>query len=70
MSDPPAPEEAEAFIDDKSPDAYEKLVDRLLASPRFAEMRATDWLDAVRFADSDSAKTAHAGCHAAQFVGA
>jgi len=49
---PPTPEEAAAFLHDQSPDAYEKLVDRLLASPRFAEMRAMDWLDAVRFADS------------------
>ncbi len=49
---PPTPEEAEAFLNDKSPDAYEKLVDRLLATPRYAEMRAMHWLDAVRFADT------------------
>ena len=49
---PPTPEEAEAFLNDKSPDAYEKLVDRLLTSPRYAEMRAMHWLDAVRFADT------------------
>lgn len=49
---PPTPEEAAAFLNDRSPDAYEKLVDRLLASPRYAEMRAIDWLDAVRFADT------------------
>jgi len=49
---PPTPEEAGAFLRDGSPDAYEKLVDRLLSSPRYAEMRAMDWLDAVRFADS------------------
>ena len=49
---PPTPQEAEAFLNDKSPDAYEKLVDRLLASPRYAEMRAMHWLDAVRYADT------------------
>ena len=49
---PPTPQEADAFLNDRSPDAYEKLVDRLLASPAYAEMRAMHWLDAVRFADS------------------
>ena len=49
---PPTPQEAAAFIDDSSPDAYDKLVDRLLASPRYAEMRAMHWLDAVRYADT------------------
>ena len=49
---PPTPEDAAAFLNDQSPDAYEKLVDRLLASPRYAEMQAMHWLDAVRFADS------------------
>ncbi|HLY15878.1 MAG TPA: PSD1 and planctomycete cytochrome C domain-containing protein [Bryobacteraceae bacterium] len=49
---PPTPQEAAAFLNDRSPDAYEKLVDRLLASPEYAEMRAMHWLDAVRFADT------------------
>ncbi|MGO4885260.1 MAG: PSD1 and planctomycete cytochrome C domain-containing protein [Bryobacteraceae bacterium] len=49
---PPTPEEAEAFLNDRSPNAYEKLVDRLLASPAYAEERARHWLDAVRYADS------------------
>jgi len=49
---PPTPRESAAFIADSSPDAYEKLVDRLLASPRYAEMRAMHWLDAVRYADT------------------
>jgi hypothetical protein len=49
---PPTPQEADAFLNDRSPDAYDKLVDRLLASPAYAEMRAMHWLDAVRFADS------------------
>jgi hypothetical protein len=48
----PTPEEMRAFLADSSPDAYEKVVDRLLASPRYAEQRATHWLDAVRYADT------------------
>src|SRR5262249_3720396 len=40
---PPTPEETAAFVKDPSPDAYEKLVDRLLASPRFAEQQAMRW---------------------------
>ncbi len=50
---PPTPEEAEAFLCDLSPDAYERLVDRLLASPAFGERMAWDWLDAARYADSN-----------------
>ncbi len=49
---PPAPEEVEAFVNDKAPDAYEKLVDRLLASPHYGERWARHWLDLVRYADS------------------
>jgi hypothetical protein len=49
---PPTPEEARAFENDRSPDAYAKVVDRLLASPRYAEQQAMHWLDAVRYADS------------------
>ncbi len=48
----PSPEEAKAFVSDRSPDAYEKLVDRLLASPRYAERQARRWLDLARYADS------------------
>ncbi|MES2695184.1 MAG: DUF1553 domain-containing protein [Verrucomicrobiota bacterium] len=48
----PTPEEADAFVADKSPDAYAKVVDRLLASTRFGEHRARYWLDYVRFADT------------------
>lgn len=48
----PTPEEVVAFEKDKSPDAYEKLVDRLLASPRFGERQARRWLDLARYADS------------------
>ncbi|MFO0824394.1 MAG: DUF1549 domain-containing protein [Gemmataceae bacterium] len=50
---PPTPEEVEAFVVDKDPQAYEKLVDRLLASARFGERSARLWLDLVRYADSD-----------------
>jgi mono/diheme cytochrome c family protein len=49
---PPAPAEVDAFIADRSPDAYEKLVDRLLASPHFGERWARPWLDLARYADS------------------
>ena len=49
---PPTPEEVEAFANDPSPDAYDKLVDRLLASPHYGERMAIGWLDVVRFADT------------------
>ncbi|MGM9487879.1 DUF1549 and DUF1553 domain-containing protein [Ideonella sp. YS5] len=48
----PTPEEVKAFVDDKSPNAHEKLVDRLLASPHFGERQARRWLDLARYADS------------------
>jgi hypothetical protein len=49
---PPTPKEVDAFVSSKEPDAYEKLVDRLLASPRFGERMAMYWLDLVRYADT------------------
>ncbi|MCO6047076.1 PSD1 and planctomycete cytochrome C domain-containing protein [Aeoliella sp. ICT_H6.2] len=49
---PPTPEEVRAFLADQSPDAYETLVDRLLASPRYGERMAMFWLDLVRYADT------------------
>ncbi len=49
---PPAPQEVDAFVNDASTDAYEKVVDRLLASPRYGERMAVDWLDVARFADT------------------
>jgi hypothetical protein len=49
---PPTLEEVDAFLLDNSPDAYEKVVDRLLASPRFGEHKARYWLDAARYADT------------------
>ena len=53
---PPTPAEVSAFVADPSPDAYEKLVDRLLASPRYGERYARHWLDLVRYAESDGFK--------------
>lgn len=50
---PPTIEEVEAFVADKSPDAYEKLVERTLASPHFGERWGRHWLDMARYADSD-----------------
>ncbi|MCG8583272.1 MAG: DUF1549 domain-containing protein, partial [Pirellulales bacterium] len=50
---PPTVEEVDAFLADKSPDAYEKVVDRLLASPRYGEHWARPWLDLARYADSN-----------------
>ncbi len=49
---PPTPEEIDAFVADSSPDAYEKVVDRLLASPHYGERWARHWLDLARFAES------------------
>lgn len=49
---PPTPEEVAAFVNDSSSDAYEKQVDRLMASPHFGERMAMYWLDLVRYADS------------------
>ncbi|MBL8815888.1 MAG: PSD1 domain-containing protein [Planctomyces sp.] len=50
---PPSPAEVQAFLADQSPDAWEKVVDRLLQSPHFGERFAWDWLDAARYADSN-----------------
>jgi mono/diheme cytochrome c family protein len=49
---PPMPAEIEAFVADADPRAYEKVVDRLLQSPRYGERMAADWLDLARYADS------------------
>ncbi len=49
---PPTPEEIDAFLADDSPLAYERVVDRLLASPRYGERMAVDWLDVARYADT------------------
>lgn len=50
---PPTPEEVASFVADTSPDAYEHLVERLLASPRYGEHWARMWLDVVRYSDSN-----------------
>ena len=49
---PPTPAESDAFLADRSSRAFEKVVDRLLASPRFGERMAAEWLDVARFADT------------------
>jgi len=54
---PPTPEEVRAFVHDSSADAYEKVVDRLLASPRYGERMAMRWLDAARYADTNGYQT-------------
>ncbi len=50
---PPTPEDVDAFVADAYPQAYENLVDRLLASPHYGERMALPWLDAARYADSN-----------------
>ncbi len=49
---PPAPEAVEAFLNDATPDAYEKVVDSLLQSPHYGEQQTVSWLDLARYADS------------------
>jgi hypothetical protein len=50
---PPTLEEVDAFVSDKSPNAYEKVIDRLLASPRYGERWGRHWLDVARYAEDD-----------------
>lgn len=50
---PPTPEEVDQFVADPAPDAYDRLVDRLLASPRYGERWARRWLDLARYADTN-----------------
>ncbi len=50
---PPTPEDVQAFVRDLSPNAYGKVVDRLLVSPRYGEHMASYWLEAARYADTD-----------------
>jgi len=49
---PPEPADVEAFVNDKAPNAYEKLVDKLMATPQWGEHRGRHWLDAARYADT------------------
>jgi hypothetical protein len=51
---PPTPAEVDAFLADNSPDAYEKVIDRLLASPHYGEKWGRHWLDLVRYAETNS----------------
>jgi len=53
---PPTPEETQAFLADNSPNAFERVVDRLLASPQYGERWARHWLDLARYADSEGFK--------------
>ncbi|MBA4065373.1 MAG: hypothetical protein C0501_17005 [Isosphaera sp.] len=50
---PPTPEQLDAFVNDPAPDAYEKLIDALLASPHYGEKWGRHWLDVVRFAETN-----------------
>jgi Protein of unknown function (DUF1553)/Protein of unknown function (DUF1549)/Concanavalin A-like lectin/glucanases superfamily/Planctomycete cytochrome C len=54
---PPTPAEVDAFLNDRSPNAYETVVDRLLKSPRYGERMAARWLDAARYADTNGYQT-------------
>ena len=54
---PPTPEEVDAFLRDTAPDRYERLLDRLFASPRYGERMAGRWLDAARYADTNGYQT-------------
>src|SRR5262249_39311323 len=51
---PPTPREVESFVNDEAPGAYEKLIDRLLASPQYGEKWGRHWLDLVRYAETNS----------------
>ena len=53
---PPSPDDIDAFLKDKSPNAWEKVIDRLLASPAYGEKWGRHWLDIVRYADSLDAR--------------
>ena len=54
---PPSPSEVAEFVEDARPDAYERLVDRLLASPEYGERLARSWLDLARYSESDGFKS-------------
>ena len=66
---PPTPDEVYGFVEDPSPDAYEKLVDRLLASPRYGERWGRYWLDLARYADTNGADENMAFPNAWQYDG-
>src|SRR6185503_16029006 len=56
---PPEPSEAEAFLADQSPDAYDRLIDKLLASPRYGERWGRHWLDVAGYADCEGRREQH-----------
>ncbi|HND56407.1 MAG TPA: DUF1549 domain-containing protein, partial [Pirellulaceae bacterium] len=64
---PPAPDEMREFIADESPDAFARVVDRMLASPRHGERFARRWLDVVRYADSSGKDENHACSNAFRY---
>ncbi|MBK1877625.1 PSD1 and planctomycete cytochrome C domain-containing protein [Pelagicoccus mobilis] len=63
----PTPEELESFLSDNSPDAYQKQVDRLLASPHFGEKWARHWLDLVRYAETKAFEADYTMTHAYRY---
>ena len=63
----PSPDEVRAFVNDNSPDAYEKLVERVLASEHYGERWARHWLDIVRFAESNGFETNYERPNAFQY---
>jgi mono/diheme cytochrome c family protein len=64
IGEPPTPQEADTFLNDSAPNAYEKLVDRLLADSRYGERWARHWLDLVRFAETHGFENDGARPHA------
>ncbi|HYI95897.1 MAG TPA: DUF1549 and DUF1553 domain-containing protein [Bryobacteraceae bacterium] len=64
---PPTPEEVQAFVSDQSPNAWEKVVDRLLASPHYGERWGRHWLDVARFAESQGFKADETRANAWRF---
>src|ERR1051326_7085480 len=56
---PPSPEEVDAFTNDRSKDAWTKVIDRLLTSPRYGERWGRHWLDVVRFGETDGGEHNH-----------
>jgi uncharacterized protein DUF1553/uncharacterized protein DUF1549 len=60
---PPTPAEQDAYLNDKSPDAYEKLIDRLLASDQYGVRYGRHWLDVLRYADAEERMYAAPGIH-------
>src|SRR5215813_12150271 len=60
---PPTPAEQDAFLKDESPDAYEKVIDKLLDNEQHGVRYARHWLDVLRYADADERMTAAGGIH-------